>query len=505
MNGLNEKLQQLKLKGEQEKSPKRVGPPIPPKPKHPNPNSIVAEGGGNRQGVQPIYDNVSQINTLDNSLVLEQQLAALEHHKQSLEAQKYRTVTPSPGPEKPSAVAARTADGGLVYSNIVHTRSGSGREEKNVYSNIPYNRSTSDDFPPPPPIELNPDPNHEYTRHVSSEDELPPPPSPVSSSYSELRRAIDSGYPTMATYAGIHPAHVEQNHSNFAGIYQNEYGAYAPISQNSSTYESIYEPINPRPASEMSSRSNYSLYTPYGSREAGGAHHGGYKGVPKEAEVDVLTEMLVQSLDGHADADSYGICVKCGDRVIGENSGCTAMNQIYHIECFTCCQCQINLQGKPFYAVEDKPYCEDDYLNTLEKCSVCVKPILERILRATGKPYHPGCFCCIVCGKSLDGIPFTVDATNQIHCIEDFHKKFAPRCCVCKLPIMPEPGKEETVRVVALDRSFHPSCYKCEDCGLLLSSEAEGRGCYPLDDHVLCKSCNAKRVQALTSHMSTEL
>lgn len=27
---------------------------------------------------------------------------------------------------------------------------------------------------------------------------------------------------------------------------------------------------------------------------------------------------------------------------------------------------------------------------------------------------------------------------------------------------MPEPGKEETVRVVALDRSFHVSCYKCE-------------------------------------------
>uniref|UniRef100_A0A6B2ECH7 Putative focal adhesion adaptor protein paxillin n=1 Tax=Phlebotomus kandelakii TaxID=1109342 RepID=A0A6B2ECH7_9DIPT len=486
MNGLNEKLQQLKLKGEPDKSPKRVGPPIPPKPKHPNPNSIT-ESAAVRHGVQPIYDNVSQMNTLDNSLVLDQQLAALEYHKQALEAQKH-----SPKPE-----ATRNADG-LVYSNIVHAR---GRDEKCLYSNVPYNRSTSDDFPPPPPLELHPDPNLEYSRHVSSEDELPPPPSPVSSSYSELRRAIDSGYPTMNTYAGIHPAHVEQSHGNFAGIYQNEYGAYAPISQNSSTYESIYEPINPRPASEMSSRSNYSLYTPYGSRETSG----GYKGAPKEAEVDVLTEMLVQSLDGHADPDSYGICVKCGDRVIGENSGCTAMNQIYHIECFTCCQCQINLQGKPFYALEDKPYCEDDYLNTLEKCSVCMKPILERILRATGKPYHPGCFCCIVCGKSLDGIPFTVDATNQIHCIEDFHKKFAPRCCVCKMPIMPEMGKEETVRVVALDRSFHPSCYKCEDCGLLLSSEAEGRGCYPLDDHVLCKSCNAKRVQALTSHMSTEL
>ena len=27
---------------------------------------------------------------------------------------------------------------------------------------------------------------------------------------------------------------------------------------------------------------------------------------------------------------------------------------------------------------------------------------------------------------------------------------------------MPEPGQDETVRVVALDRSFHIGCYKCE-------------------------------------------
>lgn len=41
-------------------------------------------------------------------------------------------------------------------------------------------------------------------------------------------------------------------------------------------------------------------------------------------------------------------------------------------------------------------------------------------------------------------------------------RKFAPRCCVCMHPIMPEHGKEETVRVVALDRSFHVQCYRCE-------------------------------------------
>ena len=52
-----------------------------------------------------------------------------------------------------------------------------------------------------------------------------------------------------------------------------------------------------------------------------------------------------------------------------------------------------------------------------------------------------------------------------------------------------------------------PFCFfLLQDCGLILSSEAEGRGCYPLDDHVLCKACNAARVQALTAPpMATEL
>ncbi|KAL4221528.1 E3 ubiquitin-protein ligase NRDP1 [Mactra antiquata] len=225
----------------------------------------------------------------------------------------------------------------------------------------------------------------------------------------------------------------------------------------------------------------------------------------KEQEVDALTQMLMQGLEGTKDPDFFGICSKCGKKVVGESNGCTAMDQVFHIACFICVCCGTLLRGKSFYAMERKPHCESCYLNTLEKCSICSKPITDRLLRATGKPYHPACFTCVVCGKSLDGVPFTVDATNQIHCIADFHRKFAPRCCVCMKPIMPEQGQEETVRVVAMDRSFHVHCYRCEDCGELLSSEAEGRGCYPLDDHILCKTCNAKRINALTTKLSTEL
>ncbi|MBN3301632.1 TRIP6 protein, partial [Amia calva] len=223
-----------------------------------------------------------------------------------------------------------------------------------------------------------------------------------------------------------------------------------------------------------------------------------------EEELDRLTKKLVYDMNHPPTEEYFGRCARCGENVLGDGSGCVAMEQVFHVGCFTCITCQARLRGQPFYAVDKKSYCENCYISTLERCSKCSHPILDRILRAMGKVYHPRCFCCVVCGRCLDGVPFTVDATSQIHCIEDFHRKFAPRCSVCGQAIMPEPGQEETVRIVALDRSFHVNCYMCEECGLLLSSEGEGRGCYPLDGHILCKSCSARRIQELSAKISTD-
>uniref|UniRef100_A0AAQ4RC80 LIM domain containing preferred translocation partner in lipoma n=1 Tax=Gasterosteus aculeatus aculeatus TaxID=481459 RepID=A0AAQ4RC80_GASAC len=223
-----------------------------------------------------------------------------------------------------------------------------------------------------------------------------------------------------------------------------------------------------------------------------------------EDELERLTKKMLFDMDNPPSQEYFGRCASCGENVVGEGTGCTAMDQVFHVDCFVCMTCSSKLRGKPFYAVEKKAFCEPCYINTLESCTICSKPIMERILRATGKAYHPHCFTCVVCHRSLDGIPFTVDASNHIHCIEDFHKKFAPRCCVCSEPIMPAPGQEETVRIVALDRDFHVQCYRCEDCGFLLS-EGDNQGCYPLDGHVFCKNCNTNRIQDLTAKATTDL
>lgn len=482
-------------------------------------------------------NNITEMSRLDNIDALEKQLAELQMAKDLNNSGKVKKIPPAVPPKKKaqpqvphsavvssicepsySAMIMPTTNNNTTYSN---TLPGSARphihkDYANVnqlnlatfnhsyrqnlpmppktynatYSNVPPYRS-NDNLPPVPPPPPPPPPPPSISIASSkpynvtqNNDEYLPPPSPVSSNYSELVRATAN-------------LNYNQERPTYPPIYQNEFPEYG-VSQ-SSTYESLYEPINPRPHSNMSSQSN-SLHNYRNNLSTASKSP-----LHKEEEVDALTNLLVKSISDSQDLDVFGTCIKCDGKVIGESSGCTAMGNMYHVTCFCCHRCNVNLQGKPFYAVEGQPYCETDYYETLEKCSVCDMPILDRILRATGKPYHPNCFTCVVCGKSLDGIPFTVDAMNQIHCIEDFHKKFAPRCCVCELPIMPEEGEEETVRVVALDRSFHVRCYRCEDCGLLLSSESEGRGCYPLDDHILCRNCNAHRIRLLTNVMTTDL
>lgn len=117
------------------------------------------------------------------------------------------------------------------------------------------------------------------------------------SNYSELRRP-GSAYP---------PSSASVNAQDFS-----TYGG----SQTSSTYESLYEPINPRPCSQLSGTSLY----------------GGYVGT------------TVEPTPEPDDALYCGNCYKCGEKIMGETTGCSAMERIYHIKCFCCQHCGINLQ-----------------------------------------------------------------------------------------------------------------------------------------------------------------
>ncbi|KAJ7335312.1 hypothetical protein JRQ81_013253 [Phrynocephalus forsythii] len=215
-------------------------------------------------------------------------------------------------------------------------------------------------------------------------------------------------------------------------------------------------------------------------------------------ELELLTQKLMKDMDHppHAEASTSEFCGLCNRALSRTQPAVRALDKLFHVECFTCFKCERQLQGQQFYNVDEKPFCEECYAGTLEKCCVCKQTITDRMLRATGNSYHPQCFTCVVCHKPLEGASFIVDKANQPHCVDDYHRKYAPRCSVCAEPIMPEPGKDETVRVVALEKNFHMKCYKCEDCGKPLSIEADDNGCFPLDGHVLCRKCHTTRVKA---------
>uniref|UniRef100_A0A8C3XRX5 Filamin binding LIM protein 1 n=1 Tax=Chelydra serpentina TaxID=8475 RepID=A0A8C3XRX5_CHESE len=186
------------------------------------------------------------------------------------------------------------------------------------------------------------------------------------------------------------------------------------------------------------------------------------------------------------------VCAFCHKAIVPRAPTIEAMNKQYHVDCFTCRTCHGPLAGQRYYQKEGRPMCSSCYKETLETCAKCQGLILEHIIRALGNGYHPECFMCSVCGRSIGDESFAVNDQNEVHCVDDFYRKYASICSVCETPIIPLEGKD-AYRIECMGRSFHESCYRCEKCRIPLSTEPAENGCYPLDSHVLCKPCHIKQ------------
>ncbi|XP_007948957.1 filamin-binding LIM protein 1 [Orycteropus afer afer] len=213
---------------------------------------------------------------------------------------------------------------------------------------------------------------------------------------------------------------------------------------------------------------------------------------PAEEELPPPPEEPVCVPEREASTD---VCAFCHKTVSPRELAVEAMKKQYHAQCFTCRTCRRQLAGQSFYQKDGRPLCETCYQDTLEKCGKCAEVVREHIIRALGQAFHPSCFTCVACARCIGDESFALDNQNEVYCLDDFYRKFAPVCSICENPIIPRDGKD-AFKIECMGRNFHENCYRCEDCRILLSVEPTDQGCYPLNDRLFCKPCHVKRSAA---------
>ncbi|MBN3324727.1 FBLI1 protein, partial [Atractosteus spatula] len=195
--------------------------------------------------------------------------------------------------------------------------------------------------------------------------------------------------------------------------------------------------------------------------------------------------------------DSREICGFCHKLVPSTEPAVEALSKTYHAGCFQCRQCRRPLAGQLYYNKVGTPLCEPCYSATLERCMRCSQVIQDHVIRAMGKASHPECFICTVCSRPIGEEKFAVDDKNELYCLQDYYRTFAPECSVCRQLIVPREDGKDSYTVECLGRCFHEDCYRCENCRVLLSPEPNEQGCYPLEGRILCKPCHLSQSRSL--------
>ncbi|CAK6955494.1 filamin-binding LIM protein 1 [Scomber scombrus] len=184
------------------------------------------------------------------------------------------------------------------------------------------------------------------------------------------------------------------------------------------------------------------------------------------------------------------VCGFCRKPVAPSEPVIEALNRNYHDGCFQCRSCHIPLAGKQYYNKAGIPLCEDCYQASLELCWACGEVIKDQVIRALERVYHLSCFTCTTCKQQIGEQSFAQGEVGEVYCLQDYYRKYAPKCNACNQLIIPKEDGTDSYTVECLGSTYHENCYRCEVCVIQLSPEPNDHGCYPLDGRMLCKSCH---------------
>lgn len=108
-------------------------------------------------------------------------------------------------------------------------------------------------------------------------------------------------------------------------------------------------------------------------------------------------------------------------------------------------------------------------------CHGCRQAISGHYITALDRSWHPTCFRCAGCGRSIEDKRFQA-RDNQPYHENCYHARFSPRCAGCGQPIT-------GVCISALGKTWHHEHFVCARCGRPFPSE----GYHELDGKAYCE------------------
>ncbi|KAF0038541.1 hypothetical protein F2P81_009025 [Scophthalmus maximus] len=232
------------------------------------------------------------------------------------------------------------------------------------------------------------------------------------------------------------------------------------------------------------------------------------------------------------------VCERCGEVCRGEVV--RVKNTHFHVQCFTCQVCGCDLVHSGFFHHSGEYICTEDYQRLYgTQCDSCDQYITGEVVSALGRTYHPHCFVCSSCRSPFpigDRVTFCGKKCVCQQCSHSLNsdkpvkvhgpsceKTNTNRCTHANLRTTPLSCKasgvinDETVRLfrkycycagcgeeikqgqslLALERQWHVSCFKCGTCGCALTGEyisKDGTPYCEADYHtqfgIRCETCN---------------
>ncbi|KAG1968738.1 histone-lysine N-methyltransferase 2D isoform X1 [Pimephales promelas] len=150
-----------------------------------------------------------------------------------------------------------------------------------------------------------------------------------------------------------------------------------------------------------------------------------------------------------------GVCGACCKPIVGQVV--TAMGRTWHPEHFVCTHCQEEIGSRNFFEREGQPYCERDYHHLFSpRCYYCNGPILDKVVTALDRTWHPEHFFCAQCGAFFGPEGFH-EKDGKAYCRKDYFDLFAPKCGGCARAILEN-------YISALSSLWHPECFVCREC-----------------------------------------